>query len=296
MVAVALAGLAFSASALVGQQALPEPEPLRILGRISTRLERASPRPDGSFVFTLFVGELRQALEPGDELRVFGPATGELLTAAHVTRPARIVGKSGRVHVCAKLVRADMASRIVELAAAAHSGFPESRDARDRFVSAHGAEVVLAVPFEPEKGDDPRDFVRFVNEARGGTQPIERALDPMVTFELQFNQPIDLATMGGIRMLTADRKSEVAVRVFTVGDDRRTFRVRAPLGLAFLPEMKRQAREQPDLPQYHLGIVPGREGVRSDAGGSLAGTFEIPVFLRVNANINLVGMPAFRAR
>ena len=299
-IAVTLAGLALLVGVLPGQATAPESEPLRILGRIPTRLERVSRRPDDSYVFTLFVGEVRQGLEPGDELRVLDSKNGKLVTAARVTRVARTVGGSGRLHVCVRLERPAAAPLVARLAASSRPGFPESRSEREAFVAAHGAEVVLAIPFEPGKGDDPCNFVQVVQEGIGATA-VERALDTTTAFELRFSRPIDLASLRGLRLLTGDHGAEMPVRVSQVGGDRQTFRIHSPPGLLLQIASNRPATNRPvngrpvQPPGYCLEIAEGQAGVRSDAGATLAETFEMPVILRAKLNVQ-TGMPAFRAR
>lgn len=308
-IALLLAVAAVNTAPLPCQAPNPAPratlQALHILGEIPARLERISTLPDGSNVLTLFLGRVRQSLDRGDELRLFDPATEELLTTATVADDARGDTASGRIHVRVRLAVPTAAPRLGELAPSRRADFPRSAEGRDAFVREHGPRVTIVVEFEPGKDDDPANFVQIVDRRTNAPVTAADAVPTNSSFTLRFREPVDLATLH-VQMLSArgpaNTPVEVPMRAFALDQTNTTFRFEPALGLAFTPDMRTTALEDRDRPpaqrrpHYHLRIAAGAVGVRLQAGRNQPLAFDVPITIDPAEEDNFVGWRTVHGR
>jgi hypothetical protein len=280
--------------ALPGQPAAPAAAgALRLVGHFPGWLERITAQADGTSVMTLLVGTMRQPMDRGDAIRLFDPATGDLLTTVEVLSDTRADVASGRVHVRVRFAEASTAVRLAALAPARASEQPSAAE-RDRFVRDHAPRVTIVVDFDPNAGDRIEDFVEIAASGTG-TAVAADAVHPESRFTLRFREAVDLATLEQIQMLVAgDAVAQVPMRVFAVDDANTVFRFEAPLGLAFTPAMRARAIEDRELPltrrrpHYRLSIAAGAAGLRARSGGRLDAPLELPITIDPAAADNLV--------
>ncbi len=292
-----------TAVALLAALANGQEAPLRILGEIPAHLERVADAEGGEVVLTVLLRGVQQAIDRGDVLRIADPATGALLTTATVTRDTRTESVAVRAHVRVRLDRPTAAARLREIAAAAHQAFPARGETRVAFVHEHGAPVTLALPFEPENGDDPRNFVRVVEKGRDGKDGgvmADGLIAPHVGFRIRFDRPVDGATLDQVQLIVPQAKGDtthlVPMRTLDVDGTMTTFRFEPPLGLTFTPAMRKRALTEVGTtkrPHYQLQIAAG---LKSADGARLRTALELPITIDPKAPDNHVGYHVYRVR
>jgi hypothetical protein len=261
-----------------------KPTPVRIVGEVEARVERVRERPDGTTVLTLLVGPHQPAVDPGDELRLYGDDGETTVATASVVGSTRPQPGSARMHVPVRIGEADAPARLTARAAERLVDYPRDAGAtRDAFVRTRAPRAVIRCAFDPTRGDDPAAFV--VVGATGSSEPTGEAAkaQPRSSFTLRFDAPIDAATLNRVRILTGDRRVDVPCRVFDVDGDGTRFRFDPPLGLAFFDSMRNAAQ-----PHYVLDVPGGEGGLCAKDGAALFAPLALPITIDPDAISNLV--------
>jgi hypothetical protein len=270
--------------------------PLRVVGEFPARVERVRPQQDGTTMLTLFVGPLRRAIRPGDSVHLFDSDGDEVMATASVVAETRVGAATGRLHVRVRIDDADVTAKLTARAAERRPGFPSTGDGRDAFVAEHGPKATIIAPFEPERGDDPAEFVRV--GATGSSEPTGAAqrAPTHCSFTLRFADPVEPSTLRHVRLFAANGTTEVPLRVFATDTSNTRFRFEPPLGLTFTDDMRRATREDPERAHYHLRIAAGDGGVFAANGPPLALPFDLPITIDPDAATNRVAWRVLKAR
>jgi hypothetical protein len=275
-------------------------EPPRLVGELDTRLARVARRDEHTWVLTLLVGNVRQALDRGDVLRLHDAATGAPCTALEVLADAPATGERF-MHV---LVHDEGGLDLERFDPSNRADMPrQGGAAREAFVHANAPRVTIVVPFEPEHGDDPANFVRIGAGPVTDTDGNRRNVPTQVAFTLRFQRPIDCGTLNSVTLRSMVPKApqhEVPVRFVAVDETGTAFRVEPPLGLPMQAAMRtaiRTARQEANgafRADYGLHVAGGPAGLRSAGGSQMAADFVLGVAVDLEAKDNLVGWAVWR--
>lgn len=270
-----------------------------LVGHFGGRLERVRVRADGAAMLSVLVAPVRQGFDPGDVVRVTDPVTKAVLATGRVGVETRAA--ADRLHVVVDFDPADAAQRLVALAPHGRRDFPADVAERAGFVLAHGPEVTIVAPYQPERGDRLADFVHVAGPGGEGPAQDPTCVAPQCSFTLRFDRAIDVATLRRVRLLMpagdARTESELPLRVHAADATGTVFRYEPPMGLPFLPDMQAAGRARPVgeiEPQFLLRFDDEDGGLRAADGSRLQISEELPVAIDPEAPLNLVGTRVWR--
>jgi hypothetical protein len=279
---------------------LSDAEPLRIVGNLTMHLERVAQDSDGELVLTLFAGDLQQAIAAGDVLRLLDTETKTPIASFEATRDVAALptDHSRRIHVPVRPVDTHLtASAWTRCDASSRAGYPPTGEARDAFVRAHGAEVVLMTFFDPERGDDPANFVRFGNRRISSTRDNRARVPTNCSFVLEFSAPAELSTLRAAELRDRMTPHCLPVRIDASDSTETQFTLQPPLGVLMTAEKRAQIRDRQDRgiePGDHtICVGAGEGGIRAHNGNPLATALTLPFELDPDGPDNIVGYRVF---